>query len=46
MGLFPIKKVDKDAMVTIKYFGTSLGHKCVELFFNSPNVANLGFRQI
>ena len=27
-------------------FGTNLGPKCVDLIFNAPNVANLGFRKI
>ena len=26
--------------------GTTLGPKCVNLIFNAPNVANLGFRKI
>ena len=30
----------------LKHFGTNLGPKCVELIFNAPNVANLGFGNI
>ena len=49
MGLFPIKKVDKDAIVPINViFGvwTNLGPMSDDLIFYAPNVANFGFLRI
>ena len=48
-GIFPIKKVDKDAVGLINLifiFRTNLWPTSVNLIFNAPNVANLGFLKI
>ena len=42
MGLFPIKKVDKDAIVPINVISLKL----FQHFFTPPNVANFSFLRI